>query len=168
METAKERLVQWLKDAHAMEMQAETMLKGMAGRLQHYDQLRSRIEQHVQETQAQARKIEQCIERCGGSTSALKDTAGKMTAMGQAMSGLFAGDEVVKGALAGYTFEHFEIASYQALIATAEAAGEAEVADICRSILAEEEEMAQWLARNLPEVTRTFLSREATNQPAKR
>jgi len=168
MESAKERLVQWLRDAHAMETQAETMLKGMAGRLEHYDELRHRVEQHVQETQAQAKKIEQCLERCGAGTSALKDMAGKTSGMGQALSGLFVGDEVVKGALAGYTFEHFEIASYQALITTAEAAGETEIADVCRGILKEEEAMAGWLREHLPVVTRAFLAREGMDQPAKR
>lgn len=168
MERAKERLVQWLKDAHAMEAQAETMLKGMASRLEHYDELRHRVEQHVQETQAQAKKIEQCLDRCGAGTSALKDMAGKTTGMGQALSGLFVGDEVVKGALAGYTFEHFEIASYQALITTAEAAGETEIAEVCRGILKEEEAMANWLREHLPVFTRAFLAREGMDQPAKR
>lgn len=36
MTSPEEHLMDWLRDAHAMEKQAETMLSAMAGRLQHY------------------------------------------------------------------------------------------------------------------------------------
>jgi len=88
--------------------------------------------------------------------------------MMQGVGGLFAGDEVVKGAMAGYVFEHFEIASYTALIIAAEEAGEADVARICRENLAEEEAMAEWLREHLPKVTKQFLQREEAGAPAKR
>ena len=37
----------WLRDAHAMEKQAESMLESMAGRIDNYPDLRARIEQHL-------------------------------------------------------------------------------------------------------------------------
>src|SRR5437879_4875955 len=123
-----EWLVQWLRDAHAMEQQAETMLTSQASRLEHYPELRRRIEPHITETQSQRRRLEECIRRLGFDTSTVKDAAGKITAMMQGMAGVFAGDEVVKGAMAGYTFEHFEISSYTALIAAAETAGDEQIA----------------------------------------
>lgn len=43
----------WLRDAHAMEKQAESMLESMAGRIDNYPDLRARIEQHVNETKRQ-------------------------------------------------------------------------------------------------------------------
>jgi hypothetical protein len=46
----------------------------------------------------------------------MKDAGGKLMAMTQSLSGVFAGDEV-KGSLASYTFENMEIASYRILIA---------------------------------------------------
>ena len=67
--TNTERLLQWLRDAHAMEKEAETMLTAQASRIENYPQLKSRIEMHVTETQDQARQLESCIERLGGSTS---------------------------------------------------------------------------------------------------
>ena len=54
MASAEERLMEWLRDAHAAEEQAETMLGGMAGRLKNYPQLKARIEQHIDETRRQA------------------------------------------------------------------------------------------------------------------
>ena len=167
MATAKERLLEWLRDAHAAEEQAETMLSGMASRLEHYPQLKARIEQHIRETQRQAELVRGCIERNGGSTSALKDMGGKMLAMGQAMSGIFVSDEVMKGAIASHAFEAMEIASYGILIATAEHVGDTETARICREILAEEEAMAAWLDENLPDLTKQYLAREEMGVTAK-
>lgn len=43
-------LVDWLRDAHAMEKQAEKMLKSQAQRLEHYPLLQKRIEEHIDET----------------------------------------------------------------------------------------------------------------------
>lgn len=60
-----ERLMEWLRDAHAMEEQAETMLSSMAGRIEHYPDIKRRIEQHIEETREQARLIRSCIERRG-------------------------------------------------------------------------------------------------------
>lgn len=40
----------WLRDAHAMEKQAESMLESMASRIDNYPELRARIEQHLIET----------------------------------------------------------------------------------------------------------------------
>ena len=47
MATAEERLMQWLRDAHAAEGQAETMLTGMADRLENYPKLKARIKEHI-------------------------------------------------------------------------------------------------------------------------
>lgn len=168
MPTQKERLAQWLRDAHAMEQQAETMLSAQASRLDSYPELRRRIEQHLEETKRQAARIQSCLKQMGTDTSATKDLAGKFTATMQGMGGMFAGDEVIKGAMAGYVFEHMEIASYTSLISAAEAAGETEVARVCRENLSEEKAMADWLLGHLPSVTQTFLRREESGGPAKR
>lgn len=50
MAEPQENLMDWLRDAHAMEQQAEQMLKAQAARIEHYPQLKARIEQHLEET----------------------------------------------------------------------------------------------------------------------
>ncbi len=40
MAEPQENLMDWLRDAHAMEQQAEQMLKAQAARIEHYPQLR--------------------------------------------------------------------------------------------------------------------------------
>ena len=160
MANAEERLMEWLRDAHAAEEQAATMLNGMAGRIKNYPQLKSRIEQHARETQRQAQLVLGCIERRGGSRSAIKDTGAKLLGFGQAMSGMFVGDEVVKGSIANYAFEAMEIASYRILITTAREVGDEETARVCEQILREEEAMEEWLGENIPSLTHQYLNRE--------
>ena len=84
----KENLMNWLRDAHAMEQQAETMLNSQSSRLEHYPVLKDRIDQHIRETQGQQQRLETCIERLGGSPSAIKDMGGKVMAFAQGMSGM--------------------------------------------------------------------------------
>ncbi|MBV9861218.1 MAG: ferritin-like domain-containing protein [Alphaproteobacteria bacterium] len=164
----RERLAQWLRDAHGMEQQAETMLTAQASRLENYPELRRRIEQHIKETQGQRERLETCLDKLDTSSSTMKDLAGRFAALLQGIGGMFAGDEVVKGAMAGYVFENIEISSYIVLLAAAEEAGEAHVAQVCRENLAEEHAMADWLRDHLPSVTQTFLRREERGETAKR
>lgn len=159
---AENDFMDWLRDAHAMEQQAEQMLTAQAKRIEHYGPLKTRIEQHIQETRRQAERIESCIKRRGGTTSTLKDLGGKTVAMAQGLSGMFTGDEVVKGAMAGYTFEHMEIASYKSLAAAAAMLGDHETKQVCESILQEEQAMADWLRDNLESVTTQYLQRAET------
>lgn len=81
--------------------------------IESYPDLQGRILEHLEETRLQADELERCIRRLGTATSPLKDSAAAFIGNMQALSGLFLGDEVVKGAMASYTFEHLEIASYR-------------------------------------------------------
>ena len=157
-----ENLLEWLKDAHAMEQQAEHMLKAQAGRIEHYPELKARIESHLQETLGQQELVEGCIRRLNGSPSMLKDMAGKMAAFGQAAGGMTQSDEVIKGAIAGYVFENLEIACYTSLIAAAREAGDTQTERVCAQILEQEKAMSAWMLNNLPSVTHAFLVRSAT------
>lgn len=156
---AMDNYIDWVRDAHAMEEQAEAMLRKMADRLQHYPLLQQRIVQHIDETLEQQRLVLSVLERLDTSNSALKDMAGKVAAMGQALGGFFVSDEVIKGGIAGYVFENLEIASYTALISAAEYVGDHEGMRIFQKIKIQEEEMAAWLSENLGSVTHEFLRR---------
>jgi ferritin-like metal-binding protein YciE len=159
MTKAEEDLMAWLRNAHAMEEQAVTMLEALAGRTGDYPSVKTRVEQHLAETRKQAEVLEGCIKRRGGDTSTLKVMAAKVIAFGQGMSGMFVDDEIVKGAMASYTFEHMEIAAYRVLIAAADAVGDAQTKAACERILKEELAMASDLEAQLPMLTREYLSR---------
>ena len=157
----QDNLVDWLRDAHAMEAQAEKMLTAQAARLEHYPRLRQRIEQHIRETQEQRQVLEGCLSRLGSSPSTIKDMGGKLMALGQAIGGAPMSDEVIKGAISGYVFENLEIATYSVLIAAAAALGDHETQQACERIREQEQAMAAWLLDDLPATTRAFLERSA-------
>jgi ferritin-like metal-binding protein YciE len=167
MAKAEERLMEWLRDAHAAEEQAETMLSRFAERLDHYPELKARIREHVTETKRQAEKVKKCIERRNGSASVLKVASAKAVGLGQALSGIFVGDEVLKGTLASRAFEAMEIASYQILVKAAQQVGDSETATVCTQILREEQAMAKWLDDHIDGLTAKYLQREDAGVIAK-
>jgi ferritin-like metal-binding protein YciE len=162
-----EHLTAWLRDAHAMEQKSAELLEKQAARLEHYPAMQARVAEHLEETHRQAERLAGCLARYDGGPSAMKDLAGTLAGNFGALMNAAAGDEVVKNAIGNATVERFEIASYRALIAAAEAAGDQEAARVCREILAEEEAMAVWADEQLPVVVQEFLQREAHGEPAK-
>ncbi|TWG91041.1 ferritin-like metal-binding protein YciE [Mesorhizobium sp. J18] len=169
MADMNDRLDQWLRDAHAMETQAEAMLSAQAKRIESYPALGELVEQHLADTRSQRERLEVCLQRRSTSTSALKDTAGQATAFLQGVGGMMASDEIVKAIMASYAFEQMEIAAYRILITAAETAGDGETARVCQEIRREEEEMAALLMERIPEITQTYLARnEASLAEAKR
>jgi ferritin-like metal-binding protein YciE len=160
MTTIDDHLNNWLRDAHAAEEQAETMLSTASDRLKDYPDLAIRIRQHQDETTNQRKLLEECLERRGTSTSTTKDLMAKTSAMFQDMGKAMAGDEVVKTVLFSYAFEQMEIASYRILVTAAEAAGDQQTRSVCERILQEEIAMADWLQQHSDAITRQFLARE--------
>jgi ferritin-like metal-binding protein YciE len=154
-------LDQWLRDAHAMEEQAEQMLSAQASRIESYPELSAGIERHLQETKSQRERLKQCLARRGTASSGMKDMAGKFTALMQGLGGSMTSDEVVKGAMASYAFENFEISAYRTLVAAAQLAGDGETARVCQEICREEEAMAKQLESLLPGIATTYLERSA-------
>lgn len=165
---ARETWMDWLRDAHAMEAQAETMLNAQIGRLENYPALRMRLEQHLRETEAQRQALERLFGTLGESASAVKAGMGKLMALGQGLAGVFAPDEVMKGVLASYAFEQLEVGTYTMLIAGAEELGIDEAVAVLEPILGQEQAMALWLEENMPTLTRSFLARSEAELQAKR
>lgn len=162
MPNSDETFMSWLRDAHAMEEQAEQVLSSLARRIEDYPELKSQVERHLEVTRKQGERLRGCIERRKGAPSAIKGTMARMLGVAQGLSGLFVGDEVVKGVLATYTFEHMEIASYRILVAAAGKVGDSETKQVLEEILREEEEMAKWLEQHFDPITLQFLDREDT------
>ena len=159
----------WLRDAHAMEEQAIAMLTAQVKRIENYPLLKARIEHHLTETQGHEQALRSLLEMLPtGRSSVFKDAAGRIAAMLQGMTGALTHDEVVKGAMASYAFEHVEIATYRVLIAAADEIGETAAKDIFAKILQEETAMAAWLQDNLDDTTRLFLTRDERELQAKR
>lgn len=147
----------WLKDAHAMEQQAEIMLKAMSRQLMHYPELKSRIALHIEETRQQQSLLETILERHGISHSTVEDAMGKVPPVTQAIVGSLKDIEVVKSCISGYLLENLEIASYTALISAATELGDRESIPVFRRIYDQELAMSDWLILHLTDVTQQFL-----------
>ena len=166
MATIKETTMDWLRDAHAMEQQAEQMLTTFANRLENYPDLRVRIEQDVRAAQSHQRLLQDCLQREGESPSVIKDLGARIMGFGQSATGIMVSDEVVKGILATYVFTQLKIASYNILAAAAVHTSDTHVLTVCNQILAEENAMVEWLQNNIPKITSEFIARTAQSSDA--
>lgn len=160
MATANEMIDTWLRDAHATEAQAATMLRGTAQRNSEYPDFSRRLSEQAERCDANAVAIDECLNARGSHTSLVKDTAGQITALGQSLSGTILGDEVVKAALATTTFARMQSASARALVAAATQEGDAQTASACGSILEASDSFASDLDAMIPALTTEYLARE--------
>lgn len=149
----QELYLSWLNDAYGLEQSLIPVLENHAKDAKDHPQVQARIQQHLEETRRHADLVKGCIERLGGSTSSIKAGMSKVMGTVQGASTGMAKDEMIKNALADYSAEHFEIASYTSLLAAAEHLGDLETASVCREILRDEEAMAQWLEQQIPLIT---------------
>lgn len=163
LQEPQQTIVSWLNDAYATEQSLAKTLEGHAKDAKEFPQVQAAIERHIEATKRHAEMVEQCVERLGGDTSSLKAGMAKMMGAVQGAGSNLLGskehDTVIKNALAETASEHFEIASYTALMAAAEAAGDTQTAQMCETILQDEIMMAQWLEQNLPMLVQETLSK---------
>ena len=155
--TGKDLLLNWLNDAHGMENALVQILEHQVKDAKDYPQVQAKLQEHLEMTRQHADLVKECVERLGGSTSALKTGMANLFGQVQALSTGAAQDEMVKNALADYAAENFEVASYTALIAAAEDVGDMQTAVTCRQIRQQDQEMASWLEQNLPMLVRDTL-----------
>ncbi|MER8844663.1 MULTISPECIES: ferritin-like domain-containing protein [Mesorhizobium] len=156
-----------LRNAHAMENQALSIMKPQVERIENYPVVVDRLRRHIQETEGQITRIEAVLEGLDEEHSTLKDTAlsmvGSMAAMGHSM----AGDEIIKNSLANFAFENYEIAAYNSLLVLADAGGFQHAETALRQNLSEEEAMADWLKENLSDVTLRYARLREAGETAK-
>jgi ferritin-like metal-binding protein YciE len=143
-----------------METQARELMERQSERLDEYPEVKAKVAAHLQETNEQLTRLEQCLEALGEATSTLKDTAQSVMANVLAMTHVLAGDEILKNTFANNAFENFEIAAYKSLIALCGPAGSDNARPHLQASLREEEEMAKWIDANVEKVTLAYLNRE--------
>ncbi len=159
-QTARDIFVVGLRNAHAMETQARELMERQAERLDDYPEVKAKVAGHLQETNEQLKRLEQCLEALGEATSTLKDTAQSVMANVLAMTHVLAGDEILKNTFANNAFENFEIAAYKSLLALCGPAGSDNARPHLQASLREEEQMAKWIDANVEKVTLAYLNRE--------
>jgi ferritin-like metal-binding protein YciE len=154
----KEEIIEWLRDAYAMEKALEIALEKQIKSAKVSTRMKEQASIHYVETQGHAEAVAECLRKLGTDTSTIKTTLGTAFEIVKGFGTMFAKDERVKDAIAAYASEHFEIACYTALRTGASKLGLADVVATCDAILLEEQKMADWLAANLPGVVSDYLA----------
>lgn len=158
-ESARSVYISGLRNQHAVENQAVELLERQVGRLENYPEMADRMRLHIQESQEQARRIEELLSELGTSHSGLKDTVMSFVGNMAAMAHAPAQDEVLKNTMANFAFEHYEIASYKSLLTLADVTAHSSGTSALKQSLSEEEAMASWINDHIAGTVRTYLSR---------
>ncbi len=155
-----------LRDMHALEMTAIELTQRQTERLENYPEMKAKLEQHHAESEEQARRLEEILNRHSTSTSGVKNTV--TSVMGNIAAALHApaSDEVLKNTFANFAFEHQEIAAYTSLITMAQSLGDAAALPLLQQSLAEEERMAEWIRGQIVPTTERFMLLTQTDQRA--
>lgn len=156
-----------LRNAHAMENQALSIMQLQIRRIAHYPDVARRLDQHIRETEEQMRRLEMALRQFGTDRSGFKDIALSMVGSMAAIGHSIAGDEILKNYFADFAFEHYEIAVYKSLITIAEAAGYETALPALQQSLREEEAMAEWLEGHLRSITLRYASLKEIGESAK-
>src|SRR5215208_4176213 len=174
--TRDAKIVQYLNEAYGKEKQLETSLQahiGMTTRAPY----KKRLQQHLKETKAHARSVERRIKQLGGKaesgsapgpvgdvTSGMQSVASKAVAAAKgplhAIRGTGESEKMLKNAKTEYHNEFEEIATYTGIEALADAVNDKETAKVARGIRREEERMAKFLEKQIPQLAKAVAKEE--------
>jgi ferritin-like metal-binding protein YciE len=167
------KLIQYLNEAYGKEKQLETALQAHIT-LTTRPPYKKRLQQHLKETKQHAKLLERRIKKLGGTaeagpdlpgpTEAVANLAGRAVAAAQgplhALRGTGEAEKMLKNAKDEYHEEAEEIANYTAIETLAETVGDKETAKIARGIKREEERMAKFLEKLIPQLTKAVAQEE--------
>jgi ferritin-like metal-binding protein YciE len=138
-------LLAYLRDAHALEGQAEELLESSAERVDD-EELEATFRDHLDETGRHREQIASLLDERGARPSLVKDAM--LKAGGLNLSAFFGAqpDSTTKLAGFAFAFEHLEIAAYELLQRVAARAGDEGVVAVAEEILAEERAAAERVA----------------------
>jgi ferritin-like metal-binding protein YciE len=160
---SEKKLIQYLNEAYGKERELETALDahiGMTDRAPY----KKRLQQHLRETKQHARKVEQRIKQLGGAPQPVQAVVGKATAAIKgpvhALRGSGSEEKLLKNAKTEYSEEAEEIATYTAIEEFATAVGDRDTARLAREIRRDEEKMARFLERQIPQLAKAVVRAE--------
>jgi ferritin-like metal-binding protein YciE len=167
------KLIQYLNEAYGKEKQLETALQAHIS-LTTRPPYKKRLQEHLKETKQHAKLLERRVKKLGGTpdagpdipgpAEAVANLAGRAVAAAQgplhALRGTGEAEKMLKNAKDEYHEEAEEIANYTAIEALADLVGDKETAKIARGIKREEERMAKFLAKLIPQLTKAVAQEE--------
>jgi ferritin-like metal-binding protein YciE len=172
------KLIQYLNEAYGKEKELETALQAHIT-LTTRPPYKKRLQEHLKETKAQSRALERRIKKLGGTaevvdipgpdaaskvagaaTSAAKKGAALAKGPLHALRGTGVNEKMLKNAKTEYFNEHEEIATYTGIEALAQALSDSETAKLAREHRRQEERMARFLERLIPQLTKAVVTEE--------
>jgi ferritin-like metal-binding protein YciE len=162
----REKLVNWLQDAYAMEHQIVQTLEGQAKDTARYPDVQTRIQQHLDETRQHKQRMAERLGAYEVKPSSRKSVGATVAGslMGAATGGY--DEPLVKMARDDYMTEHMEIAAYGALIAAAQAYGDTDTIQAAQANLRDEWRMSDWLERHLADAVLYSFQEDGVNVDA--
>ena len=175
MEPSKQKVVQYLNEAHATEEALVTTLRAHIA-MTPKGSYRDLLERHLGETQQQARTIERRLEELGEGRSLVAAGVGlAQTVVGQVLAlskgpvdvlrGKSGEEKLLKNAKDECATEALEIATYDALHTLADAVGDDETARLAERHRGQEERMLEELRGHIPALTHATVLAQAAGQP---
>jgi ferritin-like metal-binding protein YciE len=176
MNTAEQKLVQYLNEAQATEQALIRVLQSqiaMAPR----GSYRSGLETHLAETRDHAGRVGLRLEALGQGSNPLlvvvgvaQSVVGQVLALGKTPFDLLRGsggeEKVLKNAKDACATEALEIATYTALERLARSVGDDETARLAASIRDDEEKMLERILREIPKLTEAVVGADLEGQPS--
>ena len=143
----REKLVDYIEDAHAMEQSVSRSLDSMISTTED-PEIRNILEHHKEETTRHEQLLRERLDALGAGTSTRKETQTVAGALLKGIGDVARTDKPGKNARDAYVTEHMEIAAYQLLERLAVRAGDQETAEVARRNCADDEAMAQKIDSN--------------------
>jgi ferritin-like metal-binding protein YciE len=173
------KLIQYLNEAYGKERELETALEAHIA-MTTRPPYKKRLREHLKETKGHARQLKTRIRELGGkaeagpvtagpipvaeAASTLTSVASKAVAAAQgplhAIRGTGESEKMLKNAKTEYHNEFEEIATYTGIEALADAVNDRETAKLARGIRREEERMAKFLEKQIPQLAKAVAREE--------
>src|SRR3954452_14532635 len=172
------KLIQYLNEAYSKEKELETALQAHIA-MTTRKPYKKRLQDHLKETKAQARNLERRVKKLGGKAEAVnlpgpdvasevasKATAAATKAMAaakgpvHALRGTGEAEKLLKNAKTELWNEYEEIGNYIAIEELAKAVGDKETEKLARDHRKQEERMAAFLTKQLPQLTKAVVTEE--------
>jgi ferritin-like metal-binding protein YciE len=174
MSTSDQKVMQYLDEAHAMELALVRVLQSqiaMAPR----GSYREGLERHLDETRDHAERVAARLEELGrhgnplaAAVGVVETVIGQALALGKAPLDLMRGsggeEKVLKNAKDACATEALEIATYTAVERLARSVADQKTADLAASIRADEERMLARLLREIPQLTEAVVGADVRGE----
>jgi ferritin-like metal-binding protein YciE len=177
--TRDAKLIQYLNEAYGKEKELETALQAHIKMANERASYKKRLQDHLKETKAQAKGLERRIKELGGKAEAVnlpgpdvasgvasKATAAATKAMAaakgpvHALRGTGTAEKLLKNVKTELWNEYEEIGNYVAIESLAKAVGDKDTEKMAREFRKQEERMAAFLTKLLPQLGKAVATEE--------